>query len=114
MSSTTTRALTPVHTATSLPTYLNNVNNVVKEKWLPADLLRPGHLRDATSGVDCRVRGTAGWDRLSVSCSVSTAVDSNPLVNCIFNATVSEDAYFGTVDLTDFYLGQPPFPQSLP
>jgi hypothetical protein len=37
----TTRALTPVHTTTSLPTYLNNV---VKEKWLPSALLRPGHL----------------------------------------------------------------------
>ncbi len=101
----TTRALTPVHTATSLPTYLNNV---VKEKWLPSALLRPGHLRDVESDVDRRVRGTAGGDRLSVSCLVSTAVASNQLVNCIFNATVSEDAYFGTsVDLTDFYLGTP-------
>ena len=100
----TARALTPVHTATSLPTYLNNV---VKEKWFPSALLRPGHLRDIVSDVDRRVRGTAGGDRLSVSCPVSTAVASSPLVNCIFNATVSEDAYFGTVDLTDFYLGTP-------
>jgi len=100
----TTRALTPVHTAIFLPTYLNNV---VKEKWLPSALLRPGHLRDEQSDVDRRVRGTAGGDRLSVACPVSTAVASNPLVNCIFNATVSEDASFGTVDLTDFYLGTP-------
>ena len=59
----TSRALTPVHHATSPPTYLNNV---VKEKWSPAALLRPGHLRDITSDVDRRVRGTAGGDRLSV------------------------------------------------
>ena len=100
----TARALTPVHTATSLPMYLHNV---VKEKWFPPALLRPGHLRDIVSDVDRRVRGTAGGDRLSVSYPVSTAVASNPLVNCLFNATVSEDAYFGTVDLTDFYLGTP-------
>ncbi len=100
----TARALTPVHTAASLPTYLNNV---VKEKWFPSALFRPGHLRDIVSEVDRRIRGTAGGDRLSVSCPVSTAVASSPLVNCILNATVSEDAYFGTVDLTDFYLGTP-------
>jgi hypothetical protein len=91
----------PLH---SLPTYLNNV---VKEKWPPSALLRLGHLRDEESDVDRRVRGTAGGDRLFVSCPVSTAVASNHLVNCIFNATVSEDAYFGTFDLTDFYLGTP-------
>jgi hypothetical protein len=30
-------------------------------------------------------------------------------VNCILHATVSEDAYFNTLDLTGFYLG-PPMP----
>jgi hypothetical protein len=64
----TSRALTPVHHATSPPTYLNNI---VKEKWSPAALLRPGHLRDITSDVDRRVRGTAGGDRLSVEIPVS-------------------------------------------
>ena len=35
-------------------------------------------------------------------------------VNCIFHATVSEDAFFGTLDLTDFYLGSPmPSPEFL-
>ncbi len=86
---------------------------------MPSALLCPGHLRDIVSDVDRRVRGTVCGDRLSVSCPVSTAVAStSPLVNCIFNAIVSEYAYFGTVDLTDFYLGtpnpNPPFPQSLP
>ncbi len=57
--------------------------------------------------------GTAGGDRLIVPYLVSTAVASHPTVNCLFNAAVSEDAHFGTVDLTDFYLGtsnpNPPF-----
>jgi hypothetical protein len=100
----TSRSLTPVHTATSLPTYLNNV---VKEKWFPSALLRPGDRRDIVSDVDRRVRGTAGGDRLTVSSLVSTAVASHPTVNCLFNAVVSENAHFGTIDLTDFYLGTP-------
>ncbi len=100
----TSRSLSPVHIVTSLPTYLNNV---VKEKWFPFALLRPGDRRDIVSDVDRHVRGTAGGDRLTVSSLVSTAVASHPLlvVNCLFNAVVSEDAHFGTVDLTDFYLG---------
>jgi hypothetical protein len=106
----TSRSLTPVHSATSLPTYLNNV---VKEKWFSSALLHTGDRRDIVSDVDRRVRGTAGGDRLTVSSLVSTAVASHPTVNCLFNAVVSEDALFGTVDLTDFYLGTtnptPPF-----
>ncbi len=98
----TSRSLTPVHTATSLPTYLNNV---VKEKWFPSALLRPGDRRNILSDVDRRVRETAGGDRLTVSSLVSTAVAAHPTVNCLFNAVVSENAHFGTVDLTDFYLG---------
>ena len=53
------------------------------------------------------MRGTAGGDRLTVSSLVSTAVASHPTVNCLFNAVVSENAHFGTIDLTDFYLGTP-------
>jgi hypothetical protein len=100
----TTRSLTPVHHAASLPTYLNNV---VKEKCPPPALLRPGHLRDIASDVDRRVRGTAGGDRLAVSIPVSTPTASYPSLNCIVNAVVSEDSYFGSVDLIDYYLGTP-------
>jgi hypothetical protein len=102
----TSRSLTPVHIATSLPTYLNNV---VKEKWFPSALLRPGDRRDIVSDVDRRGRGTAGGNRLTVSSLVSTAVASHPLVNCLFNAVVSENAHFGTIDLTDF-ISVPPTP----
>jgi hypothetical protein len=35
-------------------------------------------------------------------------------VKCILHATVSERSFFGTVDITDFYLGSPmPFPEFL-
>ena len=66
-----------------------------------------GDLRDPESGVLRRVRGTAGGDRLPVSYNVSTNTASLSLVNILFNATVSEDAIVGTLDLTDFYLGTP-------
>jgi hypothetical protein len=106
----TSRSLTPVRTATSLPTYLNNV---VKEKWFPSALLRSSNRLDIVSDVDRLVRGTVGGDRLTVSSLVSTAVASHPLVNCLFTAVFFENAHFGTVDLTDFYLGttnpNPPF-----
>jgi hypothetical protein len=60
------------------------------------------------------VRGTAGGDRLSVSYSVSTATASHPTVHCLLNSVVSDHAFFGTIDLTDFYLGTPsPNPQFL-
>jgi hypothetical protein len=58
------------------------------------------------------VRGTAGEDRLSVPYSVSTATASHPTVRCLLNSVVSDHAFFGTIDLTDFYLGTPsPHPQ---
>jgi hypothetical protein len=109
----TTRALTPVHFATSSPTYLNNV---VKEKWSPAALPRSGDHRDLASDVDRRVRGTAGGDRLAalLPYSVSTATASHPTLNCLLNSVVSDHALFGSIDLTDFYLGiHNPSPQFL-
>ncbi len=108
----TTRTLTPVHFATSSPTYLNNV---VKEKWSPPALLRSGDHRDLASNVDRRVRGTAGGDRLAaLPYSVSTATASHPTLNCLLNSVVSDHAFFGSIDLTDFYLGtHNPSPQFL-
>jgi hypothetical protein len=88
----------------STPTYFNPV---AKEKWSPSSLLLPGTLRSLTTGVDRRVRGTAGGDRLPSSCPPSTHVASLPTVNILFNSVVSDDAFFGTLDLTDFYLGTP-------
>jgi hypothetical protein len=51
------------------------------------------------------MRGTAGGDRLPSSCPPSTQVTSLPTVNIIFNSVVSDDAFFGSIDLSDFYLG---------
>jgi hypothetical protein len=53
------------------------------------------------------VRGTAGGDRLPSSVPPSILVASLPCVNILFNSVVSTDAFFGSVDLTDFYLGTP-------
>ncbi len=97
-----TGTLTPVLTSTSTPTYYNRV---VKEKWTPASLLRPGPSCSLLDDVDRRVRGTAGGDRLPSSCPPSTDVASLTAVNIALNSVVSDNAFFGTADLTDFYLG---------
>jgi hypothetical protein len=62
--------------------------------------------------VERRVRETgAGGDHLSVHYSASTAA-FHPTVHCLLNSVVSDHAFFGTIDLTDFYLGTPsPHPQ---
>jgi hypothetical protein len=98
----TSQTLCPVHHASSPATYYNPV---AKEKWSPASLLLPGPQRCYTTGVDRRVRGTAGGDRLPSSCPPSTQVASLPTVNILFNSVVSDDAFFGSIDLSDFYLG---------
>ncbi len=37
-----------------------------------------------------------------------------PTVKCTLHATVSENAFFGTIDITDFYFGSPmPSPEFL-
>ena len=100
----TTRTLCPVHFASSSPTYFNPVP---KEKWSLSSLLLPGPLRCLTSGVDRRVRGTAGGDRLESSCPPAAHVASLPCVNLLLNSVVSTHAFFGSIDLTDYYLGTP-------
>jgi hypothetical protein len=99
-----TGTLTPVHTYTYTPTYYNRV---VKEKWTPSSLLRPGPSRSLLDDVNRRVCVTAGGDRLPSSCPPSTDVASLTAVSIALNSVVSDDAIFGTADLTDFYLGTP-------
>jgi hypothetical protein len=88
----TSRTLCPVHHASSPATCYNPVAN---EKWSPASLLLPGPQRCYTTGVD----------RLPSSCPSSTQVTSLPTVNILFNSAVSDNAFFGYIDLSDFYLG---------
>jgi hypothetical protein len=88
----------------STPTYFNPV---AKEKCPPSCLVLPGTLRSITAGVDSRVCGTAGGDRLPSSCPPTTHVASLPTVDIMFNSVVSDDAFFGTLDLTEFYLFTP-------
>ncbi len=99
-----TRTLCPVHFASSHPTYFNPIP---KEKWSLSSLVLPGPLRCPTSGVDRRVRGTAGGDRLESSCPPAAHVASLPCVNLLPTSVVSCHAFFGSIDLTDYYLGTP-------
>jgi hypothetical protein len=95
----------PPALCTSAPPLPPFFNPIPKEKWSPSSLLLPGPDRCLASGVDRRVRGTAGGDRLESSCPPSTHVASLPCVNLLLNSVVSTDAFFSSVDLTDFYLG---------
>ncbi len=61
-----------------------------------------------------RVRGTGGSDRIKVLYFVSTSTANLPTVKCVLHAVMSENASFGTIDITNFYLGSPmPSPEFL-
>jgi hypothetical protein len=94
----TTGSLKPCFRPTKKATYYNQVPG---EKWKNNEIVR-------------RVRGTGGGDRIQVEYSVATPTANLPTVKCILHATVSEDAFFGVIDITDFYLGSPmPFSEFL-
>ena len=93
-----TGTLAPCMKPTKTPTYYNQVPG---EKW-------------RNNAIARRVRGTGGGDRITVPYSVSTSTANLPTVKCTLHAVVSENASFGTVDITDFYLGSPmPSPEFL-
>ena len=69
-------------------------NPVPKEKWANGEIVR-------------RVRGTGGGDRCHVDYPVSTNTAPVPAFKTLLHATVSENSFFGTADITDFYLGSP-------
>jgi len=94
----TTGTLAPCLKPSKKATYYNQVP---AEKWKSNQIVR-------------RVRGTGGGDRIVVNYSVATPTANLPTVKCIFHATVSEDSFFGVIDITDFYLGSPmPSPEFL-
>jgi len=94
----TTGSLKPCFRPTKKATYYNQVPG---EKWKNNEIVR-------------RVRGTGGGDRIQVEYSVATPTANLPTVKCILHATVSEDSFFGVIDITDFYLGSPmPFSEFL-
>ncbi len=94
----TAGSLKPCFRPTKKATYYNQVPG---EKWKNNEIVR-------------RVRGTGGGDRIQVEYSVATPTANLPTVKCILHATVSEDSFFGVIDITDFYLGSPmPFSEFL-
>ena len=84
-----TGTLKPTMRPSTNPTYYNRV---VKEK-AKAD------------GIERRVRGTAGGDRVKVPYNVSSATASMTAFKCLLNATVSDDDNLAAADASDFYLG---------
>ena len=51
--------------------------------------------------------GLGGGDRCYVDYPVSTATCPLSVFKILLHATVSGNAYFGSADVTDFYLGSP-------
>ena len=94
------QCLVPTLSPASSPTYLKQV---VREKYE----------EDFTS-VNRRVRGTAGGDRISVPYCCSTATAGMPVVKILLNAVVSENAFFGVVDVAKFYYGADLPPWDIP
>ena len=93
-----TGTLKPTHSPPSKPTYYNRV---VKEK-LKAD------------GVERRVRGTAGGDKLTFPYSLSSSTASMTSFKIFLNGVVSADSNLASADLSDFFLGADlPNPESI-
>jgi hypothetical protein len=64
--------------------------------------------------IERRVHGTAGGDRITFPCSVSSSTASLTCFKMLLNGIVSSDSFFGSADATGFYLGADlPDPQSL-
>jgi hypothetical protein len=70
-------------------------NPVVKQK------------RNDDGSIKCRVRGTAGGDRLTVPYDVSARTASLETVKMLIHSIVSSNKKWRTLDIADFYLGTP-------
>ena len=70
-------------------------NPVVKQK------------RNDDGSIKCRVRGTAGGDRLTVPYDVSARTASLETVKMLIHSVVSSKKLWRTLDIADFYLGTP-------
>jgi hypothetical protein len=86
-----TKTLQPTLQPLKTPTYYNRV---VKEKW-----------QAVLKSIERRVRGTAGGDRITCDYDVSASTASLTTLKILLNVVVSENSNFGTIDLTDYYLG---------
>ena len=83
-----TATMRPVMTCPRKPTYYNPVP---REKW-------KGY-------IERRVRGVGGGDRCYVDYPVATHTCPMSVFKILLHATVSENSHFGSLDLTDFFLG---------
>jgi hypothetical protein len=64
-------------------------------------------IKHKDSGIEYRVRGTCGGDRVDYPGAVSSQTAAMTTIKLLLNAVVSEDAEWLTADIKDFYLGTP-------
>ena len=62
-------------------------------------------LSDGT--IKRRVRGTVGGDRVEITGEVSSGTASMDVLKIFLNAVVSEESFWSSCDITDYYLGTP-------
>ena len=70
-------------------------NPQVREKPLP------------DGGKTCRVRGTAGGDRINYPGETAARTADMEVVKALLQSTLADDAEFMTIDITDFHLNTP-------
>ena len=61
----------------------------------------------ADGSIKRRVRCTVGGDRVTVTGEVSSGTASMDVLKILLNAVVSEDSFWSSCDITDYYLGSP-------
>ena len=63
--------------------------------------------RMADGTIKRRVRCTVGGDRVTIIGEVSSGTASMDVLKILLNAVASEDAFWSSIDITDYYLGSP-------
>jgi hypothetical protein len=63
--------------------------------------------RMANGTIKRRVRCTVGGDRVTVTGETSSATASMDVLKILLNAVASEDSYWVSIDIADYYLGTP-------
>ena len=59
----------------------------------------------ANGTIKRRVRCTVGGDRVTVTGETSSATASMDVLKILLNAVASEDSYWVSIDIADYYLG---------
>jgi hypothetical protein len=93
------------HLQTTLPIHKTKIPN---HKWRDIVYYNPVARKKLKDGkIEYRVRGTAGGNLLTVTYDVSARTANLEVVKILIHATCSSKRKWVTIDIKDFYLGNP-------